>query len=46
MDFDNPDYRDKPAEFEVTSLTLNDNQRLVGVRSASFGKGLANHVSF
>ena len=35
-DIDDPDYRNDP-DYVLQSLTLNHNQRLVGVRSASTG---------
>ncbi len=42
---DSSDYRNNPW-FELTTLTLNHNQRLVGVRSDSRGLKIAVHNSF
>jgi hypothetical protein len=41
-DIDDPDYRDDPDRV-VTFLTLNPNQRLVGVKSRSEGSKDASH---
>ena len=42
---DNPDYRNHP-KLVLQTLTLNHNQRLVGVRSGSGGKKMTEHDSF
>ncbi len=42
---DDPDFRDW-SDFEVTTLTLNHNQRLVGVKSSAGGYKSAYHYSF
>ena len=44
-DIDTPSCRNHP-DFVVTTLTLNHNQRLVGVRSDSAGMRDARHYSF
>ncbi len=40
-----PDLGNEP-EWVVTTLTLKHNQRLVGVRSGSYGEKQASHYSF
>ncbi len=43
---DDDDYRGVTELFVVTTLTLNHNQRLVGVKSYSWGYKWARHYSF
>jgi hypothetical protein len=43
---DNPIYRNDTKYRVVTTLTLDDNQRLVGVKSGSGGEKRAWHYSF
>jgi hypothetical protein len=44
-DIDDDDHRNDP-DWVVTTLTLNHNQRLVGVKSYSYGEKWALHYSF
>jgi hypothetical protein len=43
---DDPNMRNFTKRYSVTTLTLNHNQRLVGVRSGSRGRAGAWHYSF
>jgi hypothetical protein len=43
---DEPIWREDPEWMVVTTLTLNHNQRLLGIRSASTGFKEARHYSF
>ncbi len=45
-DIDDPDKRNNTEKYVVSSLTLNYNQTLVGVRSGSCGRESAFHFSF
>ena len=44
-EIDDPKFRNSP-KFVVTTLTLNHNQRLLGIKSYSCGDKGARHLSF